>query len=86
VEAWLAPLEGGRLPDGPVDPLDLQARRLERVILGLRTTQGVPLAWLPAGFDPEPERADRLWDVREGRLVLTSRGFLRIDTIEEFLA
>ena len=47
--AWLAALDAGRLPEAEVDPLDRAARRLERLILALRTGAGVPLAWLPPG-------------------------------------
>jgi hypothetical protein len=47
----------------------------------------VPLAWLPQGtLDLERGRAEGLWRLGDGRLSLTARGFLRIDTIEESLA
>ncbi len=86
VDPWLQAIARGRLPVADRDPLDLRARRLERVILALRTVQGVPSPWLPRGFDPAPGQREGLWSLEEGRLVLSGRGFLRIDTIEEYLA
>jgi oxygen-independent coproporphyrinogen-3 oxidase len=84
---WWDAVESGRLPEASVDPLDLSARRLERLILALRTRRGVPLEWLPRrGWDTEQGRREGLWEIRDGRLILTGRGFLRIDTIEERLA
>jgi oxygen-independent coproporphyrinogen-3 oxidase len=84
---WLAAVEGGRLPEETVDPLDGRALRLERLILGLRTRQGVPLARLAPGvLDLARGEAEGLWRLTADHLVLTSRGYLRIDTIEERLA
>jgi oxygen-independent coproporphyrinogen-3 oxidase len=84
---WAGAVRNGRLPEESVDPLDLSARRLERVVLGLRTRQGVPLAWLPRqGWGLEQGLREGLWMIRENWLVLTGRGFLRIDSIEERLA
>ncbi len=85
--AWLADLRAGRLPEASVDPLDPRARRLERVILGLRTREGVPVAWLPPGaVDMDRGRNEGLWTLDRDRLALTPRGFLHIDTLEEALA
>jgi oxygen-independent coproporphyrinogen-3 oxidase len=87
VEAWLGALEQGRVPEASVDRLTVGARRLERVVLALRTREGVPLAWLPAGaLDLARGQAEGLWRVADGSLRLTGAGFLRIDTIEEALA
>lgn len=84
---WLDEVENGRLPEASVDPLDLSARRLERLILSLRTRRGVSLDWLPhRGWDTGQGVREGLWEVSGGRLVLTGRGFLMIDTIEERLA
>lgn len=87
IDRYCRAVEEGRLPEKSVDALGLSERRLERVILGLRTAEGVPLAWLSA----RPEelaagRKDRLWSTDDGRLRLTSRGFLMIDTIEDWAA
>ena len=87
LDEWGTAIENGRLPEAGVDPLDRSARRLERLILALRTRRGVPLEWLPqSGWDTGQGLREGLWEVREGRLVLTGRGFLRIDSIEERLA
>jgi oxygen-independent coproporphyrinogen-3 oxidase len=87
VEAWLGDLAQGRLPEASVDTLTVEARRLERVVLALRTRDGVPLAWLPGGaLDLVRGQVEGLWLVADGRLQLSGTGFLRIDTIEEALA
>jgi putative oxygen-independent coproporphyrinogen III oxidase len=84
---WRQDLQAGRLPEAESDPLDLQARRLERAILALRTVRGLPLAWIPPGaLDLDRGARQGLWELRGGRLVLTRRGFLRIDGLEERLA
>lgn len=84
---WLADLDRGRLPEVSVETLDTGARRLERVVLALRTREGVPLNWLPPGaLDLPRGRAEGLWHCEEDRLRLTGAGFLLIDTIEEALA
>ena len=38
------------------------------------------------GWDTEQGVREGLWEISGGRLVLTGRGFLMIDTIEERLA
>lgn len=85
--AYAAAVAAGRLPEASVDRLDRRARRLERLILPLRTAAGVPLADLPPGALPLARGAARgLWRVAGGRLTLTARGFLQIDGIESMLA
>jgi len=87
ISQWLGALAEGRLPEESVDPLNRRALKLERLILGLRTKRGVPLAQLPPGsLDVPRGQSEGLWDLVDGHLVLTSRGFLRIDSIEERLA
>lgn len=86
LEDWSDALAAGRLPETSVDTLDRTARRLERLVLNLRTSRGVPVVWLPPGWDVAQGITEGLWEIRSDRLVLTSRGFLRIDTIEEHLA
>lgn len=83
--AWSKAISSGRLPEASVDPLDRDARRLERLVLNLRTGRGVPTDWLPPGWDIEQGVREGLWEVRDDRMILTSLGFLRIDTIEEHL-
>ena len=87
IEDWQSALDRGELPAAAVDRLSVASRRLERVILALRTREGVPLVWLPPGaLDlPRGER-EGLWTVADGRLRLAGAGYLRIDTVEEALA
>ncbi len=87
LQVWLAAVDAGRLPEDSVDDLDRAAIGLERLILALRTKNGVAWRELPAGaMDLQRGLDEGLWTLHNGRLVLTSRGFLRIDTIEERLA
>ena len=63
------------------------ARRLERVVLALRTSAGVPLDLVPPGaLDRARGVREGLWDLDHGRLALTARGFLRIDAVEAWLS
>lgn len=87
LEPYLARVESGEVPEAQVDPLDRAARRLEALILPLRTVRGVPLDRLPRGaLDLARGEAAGLWTMAAGRLRLTPRGFLWIDTVEERLA
>jgi putative oxygen-independent coproporphyrinogen III oxidase len=74
--AWLAAVEAGRLPTAEEDRIDPRAERNERMMLALRTAAGAPAAWLPAAAAGELQALlrRRLAVVRDGRLVLTSRG------------
>jgi len=87
LDNYFCAVENGKLPEEFVDPLNLQARLLERIILGLRTSGGVPLAWLPAdALDWERGTSSGLWFIRDKVLHLTPLGFLQIDGIEEVLS
>lgn len=79
--AWLAAVEAGRLPTGEEDRISPTADRNERLMLGLRTREGVALAGFTAAQRREVAalRRRRLAVVRGGRLVLTSRG-LRLES------
>ncbi len=86
-QAYCRAVEAGRLPEAQAETLDPASRRLERLVLPLRTAAGVPLARVP--FDARAlatGAAAGLWTVAGGRLRLTPRGFLRLDAIEERLA
>jgi oxygen-independent coproporphyrinogen-3 oxidase len=74
--AWLAEVESGRLPTAEEDPIDPRAERNERLMLALRTRDGVPLAGIAPATSSEVEALlrRRLAVVHAGRLVLTSRG------------
>ena len=75
-DAWLAAVEAGRLPTGEEDRFDPVADRNERIMLGLRTARGIPLELIDPSRAGEVAalRRRRLAVVRDGRLVLTSRG------------
>ncbi len=87
LSAYLASIEAGQLPPQSIDHLTPAARRLESVVLPLRTAAGVPLGLIPdRALDlPRGVRAG-FWTIDSGRLRLTARGFLRIDAIEQALA
>ena len=86
IAKYLELVENGLLPESMVDPLDLSARLLERIILGLRTSQGVPLAWVDdKSLDLKAGTKAGLWLVQDGVLKLTSKGFLLMDSIEEMI-
>jgi len=86
-DAWLAAVEAGQAPTGEEDRITPAADRNERLMLGLRTRDGVALA----GFSPAQRREAaellrrRLAVVRAGRLVLTSRGLLLESAVAERL-
>ncbi len=86
IAKYLELVENGLLPESMVDPLDLSARLLERIILGLRTSQGVSLAWVDdKSLDLKAGTKAGLWLVQDGVLKLTSKGFLLMDSIEEMI-
>jgi len=78
---YLAEVAAGRLPTGGEERLGPEARRIERLLLGLRVADGVPAGWLDAA---ESERllAGGLAERRAGRFALTDRGmFLANDLV-----
>ncbi len=74
--AYLAAVEAGRPPSAEEERLDEAALARERLMLGLRLREGIPLALVPPGRrgELEPLRARRLAVIGGGRLRLTSRG------------
>ena len=83
---WCDLVESGRPPEETVEILDPSSRRLEEVILPLRTAGGVSLDILPDELDSEQGEREGLWQVRDRRLRLTPRGMLRLDDVEAWLA
>jgi oxygen-independent coproporphyrinogen III oxidase len=87
---YLEALAGRRAPERELEPLDAEVRTRERVLLGLRLDEPLPLAGLRAALDPGGlARAERLGlAVEEGEtLTLTRRGrFLGGGVTAEILA
>ena len=73
----------GALPEEGRESLDAQATRLERVWLGLRTSEGLPLGGFPPGCAAVVARwADRGWAAVAGsRVTLTRHGWLLLDRL-----
>lgn len=89
VERWAAAVEAGASPVESHERLTPRQRRAERLVLGLRTADGVPAAWLAARAESEPTLARRLAAWRAGGLLteigdavrLTEAGFLVSDAL-----
>lgn len=89
VTRYCAEIEGGRLPIDASERLSARLALGERLILGLRTADGVPLAWLAERVAGDLALADRLAAWREAGLLvdegdrarLTEPGFLVSDAI-----
>jgi oxygen-independent coproporphyrinogen-3 oxidase len=76
---YLASLRAGQRPEREVEPLAEEVRRSERVLLGLRLDEPLPLAGLAEAVDAGAvDRLERLGLVRRGEagdaLALTERG------------
>lgn len=80
-QQYMASVAGGAKPVGGGEQLTDEERRIERLLLGLRVADGVPVAWINptqvAGFV-----AEGLAVRRNGRIALTERGlFLANDLV-----
>jgi coproporphyrinogen III oxidase-like Fe-S oxidoreductase len=76
---YLAALAAGELPPRELEELPVETRMLERVMLGLRLDEPLPLAGLERALDPAGlARVERLGlaERRGDSLVLTPRGRL----------
>jgi oxygen-independent coproporphyrinogen-3 oxidase len=86
---WKAAVEAGALPVETAERLTPRQRAAERLILGLRTSDGVPAAWLAERAAGDAPLARRLDDWRgaghlaeeSGRARLTESGFLVSDAL-----
>ena len=80
-QQYMAMVAGGERPIGGEERLTNDDRRMERLLLGLRTADGIPSGWIA------PDRALEfvaagLAEQRNGRLSLTDRGmFLANDLV-----
>jgi oxygen-independent coproporphyrinogen-3 oxidase len=86
---YCATLEQGTLPVDTAERLTAAQRDAERLILGLRTSDGVPAAWLSERAADDAPLARRLVDWRtegllvdgHGRVRLSEAGFLLSDAL-----
>jgi oxygen-independent coproporphyrinogen-3 oxidase len=84
---WTARVAGGRLPAAGAEVLTSEQRRLERIMLELRTRDGLDLAATGADAGAAAElAADGLLDLDGARAVLTLRGRLLADLVTRRLA
>ena len=89
IERYATLLEGDALPVGEHERLTPRQRLGERLMLGLRTSDGVPREWLEARVAGDPALRRRLdvWigegllALEPGRARLTERGFLLSDAL-----
>jgi len=90
VERYGAMIAGGVAPVGTHETLTPRQRLAERLILGLRLRDGVPVEWIEERVAAEPGRLPAVldaWREREllvesgGRLWLTEAGFLLSDAL-----
>ena len=80
--AYLLGLSQNPVPPRIDDRQSLYQRELERMMLALRTTEGLPLDWIQCEPDViEGLTKERLGNITGGRLKLTDRGFLLLDEI-----
>jgi putative oxygen-independent coproporphyrinogen III oxidase len=79
-QQYLAEVEAGRRPVGGSEALGPAEREMERLLLGLRVADGVPVEWVDAdkaaGFVEEG-----LAQWRNGRITLTDRGMFLANQI-----
>ena len=90
LERYCATVEAGRLPVATHEALTGRQRLAERLFLGLRTSDGVPTAWVEERLALErgrlPERLDdwrarSLLETRGDRMRLTEEGFFLSDAL-----
>jgi oxygen-independent coproporphyrinogen-3 oxidase len=74
-QQYMSEVAASRLPIGGEERLTEDERRLERLLLGLRLSDGVPVAWVDESR-AEGFVADGLAERRGERVVLTDRGML----------
>src|SRR6266852_2717905 len=82
-EAYRRAIAEGRSPVESEEVLTDAQGEIERMYLGLRTAEGVPLAAVsPRCPSPPPHFAAQGWiEVRDGRLKCTPEGWLRLDSL-----
>jgi len=84
-EAWASGMTAGAPQLDELEVLDAGQQALERLMLGVRLAEGLPVEGLPADAVGRVE-ANRLATVADERLVLTLDGRLLADTVVRSLA
>jgi len=79
-QQYLAMVTAGGRPVGGEETLTDGERKTERLLLGLRTAAGIPADWVQEGR-VDGFVAHGLAERRDGRLILTDRGFLLANEI-----
>ncbi|MGH2557294.1 MAG: radical SAM family heme chaperone HemW [Actinomycetota bacterium] len=79
-QQYMASVAAGERPVGGEEQLTDDERELERLLLGLRVTDGVPVAWIDRQR-AEPFLEGGLAERRDGRLALTERGLFLANEI-----
>ena len=85
VGAWAERVEDAVLPVEAQEVVDLSAQQMERIMLGVKTRDGVPLEALPGSDTLVQQWRDQGWVEQDkcdrGRLVLTATGRLLADRL-----
>jgi putative oxygen-independent coproporphyrinogen III oxidase len=79
-QAYMDAVEAGRIPVGGEERLTADERRLERILLGLRLSDGVPAGWMEEREIGEYLAAG-LMERRNGRLALTEQGLFMANDV-----
>lgn len=78
VARYCTALEAGRLPIESWERLTPRQRLAERLILGLRTSEGIAVHWLGTRAESDPTLQRRLQDWQSARLLLAEGDRLRL--------
>ncbi len=81
--AYVARLQAGKSPQGFEELLDAGKQAMERLFLGLRLTEGLDPAWLPAeaGEEVAALKKEKLLVRKKGRWALTPKGRIVADAV-----
>jgi oxygen-independent coproporphyrinogen-3 oxidase len=84
-QQYMASVESGEKPVGDQEQLTDEQRGLERLLLGLRVADGIPVEWIDYER-AEPFVTGGLAEQRDGRLALTERGLFLANEVVLALA
>jgi len=86
IGTWSTALEAGRSPEAGHEVLDIGARSMEKMMLGIRLAEGLALSSVPTRTAIPGLLADGLLEEHGDRVVLTLRGRLLADHVVRSLA